>query len=63
MKAKLTTIFITTLVFSGLIIFGLVSQLKLGEVEAPFDQLVYFMYVIPLAVSAVATNITYKIIQ
>jgi hypothetical protein len=60
MKAKLITVFITTLIFSGIIIYELVSLLALDKIEAPFDQMVNFIYVIPLAIAAVVTNLANK---
>lgn len=61
MKGQLIAIFITVLIISGLISNGIVVHWELGKIEETFSQIVYAMYFLPVAVSAVITNIYYKV--
>lgn len=63
MKIKLIMIFILTLAFSGIMIYGIRTQLELEQVQEPFVELLHFMYVTPLIVAIGVTSVTNKIIR
>jgi hypothetical protein len=60
MKAKIATVFITILIFSGIIVDGLITQLELNQIEGTFKDMVNFMYMVPFLTAYVAANLTYK---
>lgn len=60
MKAKITTVFITILIFSGVVVYSLIAQLGLNQVEGAFKNTVNFIYLVPLLIAYIAANLTYK---